>query len=479
MQLSDLIVSLGWVSREAMGRALAARHHGGAPVAEALMEAGLLTPAQVAELAARVPPVPETVAALGIPAKLVFALLTKYLRFAGTATTARIAEALGLAHRLATAVVAEARAEGIVDARPGIVAGGELRLELTPRGKALAEEALANDTYVGVVPVPLAQYVEWARRQTIRPERVAWEGVESAFADMVLPRRLLERIGAAANSGRAMLLYGAAGNGKTTIAEHLGRLFRTMVMIPHCFEVDGHIVRVFDPALHQRFAAHAPATPGSILADELDPRWVPCRRPFVAAGGELGLHMLDLRFDPVSRFYEAPLHVKAMNGVLLIDDFGRQLAPPAALLNRWVVPMDRGRDYLTLHTGQSFSLPFDVLPIFSTNLSPEDLMDPAFLRRLPYKIHVTPPGEAELAEIFRRESARKGIPIGEALIAEAIRIIGERGSVLAAHQPAAVLDLVSDACAFAGRPAQADAALIGQALESVLLEHGTGHRAAR
>lgn len=476
MQLSELIVGLGLTSREAMQRALATQRHRGMPLPEALVETGALTPEQVAGLAARLPPVPGTLADLGIEPKVVFDLMAKFLRFTGAATTARIADALGLPHRLATAAVAQARADGLVDARPGLVPGSELRMELTPHGKIVAAEALANDTYVGPVPVSLAQYSEWARRQTIRPERVRMDAIEAAFADMVLPRRLLERIGAAANSGRSILLYGAAGNGKTTIAEHLGRLFRTMVMIPHCFEIGGHIVKVFDPTLHQRIDAEAEA-PGGLLADELDPRWVPCRRPFVAAGGELSLDMLDLKFDPVSRFYTAPLHVKAMNGVLLIDDFGRQLAPPAALLNRWVVPMDRGKDYLTLHTGQSFTVPFDVLPIFSTNLSPEDLMDPAFLRRLPYKIHVAAPDEAALKEIFRRQSARKGIALSESLIAHAVRLVGERGGPLAGHQPAAILDLVADACAFSGRAPEADRELIELAAESVLLERGTGHRA--
>ena len=471
MRLGDLIVGTGLASRRDMDRALEQQRHSGRDLGEVLIEAGILSQAQLDGLKAKLPPARDTIADLGIEPRIVFDLLVKFVSVTGAATTGRIADALGLSHRLATAVVTQARADGLVDAKPGLL-GGDLRVELTPRGKALAAEAFANNTYVGPVPVPLAEYAALARRQTIRPEKVGARDVERAFADMVLSGRMLERIGTAANAGRAMLLYGASGNGKTLIAEHIGRLFPTMVLIPHCFEVGGQIVKVFDAAVHHRLDAPEGRSPAaaSILADEFDPRWVPCLRPFVVAGGELSLDMLDLKFDPLSRFYEAPLHVKATNGVLLIDDFGRQLASPVALLNRWVVPMDRGMDYLKLHTGQSFTVPFDVLQVFATNLTPSDLMDPAFLRRLPYKIHVVAPTPQELAEIFRRAAAHKGVALSEEMIAYAIRSLSERGGILACHQPATILDLILDACAFAGRAPVADRAMIDMALENLLLE---------
>jgi len=334
----------------------------------------------------------------------------------------------------------------------------------------MAVEAFANSAYIGPLPVSLEEYSQRVLRQTIRGEVVSAEAVAGAMHPLVVEEELLAKVGIAANAGRSILLYGAPGNGKTSIAERMVKAFGAMVLVPHCFEVAGQIVKVFDPSVHRQLGTGGGRTTTSLFADEFDPRWVPCRRPFVAAGGELSLDMLDLKFEETARFYEAPLHVKAMNGVLLIDDFGRQLVRPDALLNRWVVPMDRRIDFLKLHTGQSFQIPFDQLLVFSTNLSPRDLMDGAFLRRLPYKIHVHGPNTQDFALLLRAKAQEHGIAYSEAAIVFTIESIMKHGTPLAFYQASEIPQQIADLCQFVGRPLVADDASIGFALGNLLVE---------
>jgi hypothetical protein len=213
---------------------------------------------------------------------------------------------------------------------------------------------------------------------------------------------------------------------------------------------------VFDPDIHRGAspsAAGDPSQGGSIRAAGIDRRWVPCRRPFVVAGGELTLEMLDLSFNPLAKFYEAPLHVKALNGTFLIDDFGRQLVSPEALLNRWIVPLESRKDYMKLHTGKSFSLPFDELVIFSTNMPPGRLMDPAFLRRIPYKIEVAGPSPAEFRDIFRGVGRARGVEVpDEAVVFVVSELTERRGLALAAYQPGFIVGQVLAACKYRGVP---------------------------
>ena len=218
------------------------------------------------------------------------------------------------------------------------------------------------------------------------------QSVEKAFANLIVSEEFIHQIGPAINSGRSILLYGPPGNGKTSVAERIGSIFNDTIYIPYCFEVEGQIIKVFDPGIHKRIERNTDgAARGTLRREDFDQRWVPCRRPFIVTGGELTLEMLDLSFNALAKFYEAPLHVKALGGIFAIDDFGRQLVSPEALLNRWIVPLESRVEYLKLHTGKSFSLPFDELVVFSTNLAPRDLMDPAFLRRIPYKLEIGGP----------------------------------------------------------------------------------------
>lgn len=470
MRFSDLLVALELLSRHDVNDALALQSKSGRPLGDVLVEMGLLNASTVADLQQGLPAPPDTLAQLGIDSRIVLDMLVKFLSTTGQGSTAAIAETLAISRRLATVLIELARAQGVVELKPGIVAG-ELRVDLTPRGRSMAVEAFANNAYIGPLPVSLEEYSQRVLRQTIRSETVGAEMVAQAMQPLVVEQDLLAKVGIAVNAGRSILLYGAPGNGKTSIAERMVRTFGAMVLVPHCFEVAGQIVKVFDPSVHRRLGAGGGrSTAASLVADEFDPRWVPCRRPFVAAGGELSLDMLDLKFEETARFYEAPLHVKAMNGVLLIDDFGRQLVRPDALLNRWVVPMDRRVDFLKLHTGQSFQIPFDQLLVFSTNLSPRDLMDGAFLRRLPYKIHVHGPSPADFALLLRARAEAHGIAYSDDAVVLTIEMIMKHGTPLAFYQASEIPQQIADLCAFVGRAPVADETTIRFALGNLLVD---------
>ena len=254
--------------------------------------------------------------------------------------------------------------------------------------------------YAGPAPVTLDNYTDQVRRQSFADMRVTHADVENAYRHLVIRPELRDLVGSAMNSGKPMFLYGPSGSGKTFLAESLMRLIHGIIYVPYALVVDGEIIQVFDPIIHR--TVEAEAAPSSIdNRQRVDGRWVACHRPVAISGGELTLDMLNLHYDRMSGFYQAPAHVKANNGLYIIDDLGRQIVRPEELMNRWIVPMDRRRDYLSLHTGGSFEIPFDVKLVFSTNLSPQTLADEAFLRRLGYKIFVGAVTEAEYEQIFR------------------------------------------------------------------------------
>jgi hypothetical protein len=273
------------------------------------------------------------------------------------------------------------------------------------------------------------------------------------------------------NSGRAMLLYGPSGNGKTSFALRLAKVFTDLIYVPYAVIVEGQIIRIYDPSMHVPIVAdpaNAEKAQGIMRRESIDARWVPCKRPFVTAGGELTLEMLDLRYDPASNFYEAPLHMKALGGCFVIDDFGRQLVSPTTLLNRWIVPLENRVDYLKLHTGKSFSIPFEELVIFSTNLEPEDLMDPAFLRRLPYKIEIGSPSEEIYKRIFEKECRPHGLTLSDETFASIVRRVrDEKKLELAAFQPKFIIDQVVASCRFIGQAVRLEPRFIQYAIDNL------------
>lgn len=311
-------------------------------------------------------------------------------------------------------------------------------IAINSQGRSRALELLALSQYADAAPVSIHSYVEQVRRQSVRDVEVHPPDVEGAFAHLVLDSRTLWQIGTAINSGSSIFLHGPTGVGKTTIAETLSRVVaEDVVWIPYSLEINGQIISIYDPLIHRA----ADDTPSLETADQ---RWVRCHRPVVTVGGELTMDMLNLQFDPNTKFYDAPVQMKANNGVLIIDDFGRQRVRPEELLNRWIVPLDRGVDYLTLAGGKKFEIPFEMLVVFATNMDPAKLVDAAFLRRIQTKIKVGTISDEQFCEVFRRVCKERGLEYDASVLGDLIDII--RGKLHHALRPCYPRDIVNQIC---------------------------------
>ena len=343
-------------------------------------------------------------------------LILKILYFEGYLNGFKIAEEIalpfsGVVDQLLDTLKREKLIE-IKSSQMGLGEGAYL-YAITGLGIVHAREALDRSQYAGPAPVPLANYYESIKRQARGRMMVTNRVMHQVLSNLVISEQTYQKLGPAVNSGTSIFLYGPPGNGKTTIARSIGNLVMSQdIYIPYAIYIDGQVIKVYDSVNHQLAPepdTAASSTGGLRVGSHHDPRWMRIRRPFIVTGGELTLSGLDLVFDDTLKFYEAPFQVKANGGILLIDDFGRQLVRPRDLLNRWIVPLENRIDYLSLHTGRKIELPFDVLVIFSTNLPPRDLVDEAFLRRLRHKIEIGDPSYEEYREIFRRVASAKGV----------------------------------------------------------------------
>jgi hypothetical protein len=349
----------------------------------------------------RIPQEPESIDQSGIAPATIEHLILKILYFRGNLYGQDLSAALGLKFSVIQSIVDLLKVHHHVQVTRSMGMGDVgAMLALTETGRARARECLEQNQYAGPAPVPVDQYSEMVRRQ--RPDE-GWltkSALRSALRGMVITEQLLNQVGPAISAANSMLLYGQPGNGKTFLIESLNNLETSPVFVPYAVECQGNIIQVFDPIYHKPIEEEPPSVLMVATQRDYDRRWVKCRRPFIVSGGELTLDMLDLRFNATSRIYEAPFQMKANNGIYLVDDFGRQRATPAEVLNRWIVPMERRVDYLTFLTGGKMTTPFETFLVFSTNLNPASLGDEAFLRRIQYKMLLHGPGEKEFARIF-------------------------------------------------------------------------------
>lgn len=359
------------------------------------------------------PVAPTTLEEAGLKADLVLQLALKMLHFSGELTGVELARRLGLNFSVIDPVI-----EALVTQRHCEIGGGSMigrssyRYRITDSGRTRAALFLESNHYVGCAPVPYEHYRRYMYAfRDARPAKATRDQVRKAFSHLVIGERVLDQLGPAINAGHSMFVYGPPGNGKTVISQAIRRLLEGQIAIPHALEVEGNIIRVFDPVNHEPVA---PAEPSAALGldkgSQVDARWVTCQRPMVMVGGELTLESLELSYNPDSGFYGAPVQTVANGGVLVIDDFGRQACSPRDLLNRWIVPLESRVDFLTLNSGQKFELPFMALVVFATNIKPADLVDEAFLRRIHYKIFAESPTLPEFMKIFNNVCDERRVP---------------------------------------------------------------------
>ena len=473
MRLGDLLIESGLVTQDQITSALETQSRLGGRIGDNLVRNGALTQSALDAFLHRIPAEPASIAATKIDSSELLSLLLRIIYVDHLETVRQFVEAIKLPYSLVHDLVQMA-----VERKRLYTLGTrespnplDMRYVFTEEGRRWVMDTLNQTRYTGPAPVTLEEFVRQVLLQKTTNELITFERIKEASKHLTFETRLIEQAGPALNSGRAMLLYGPPGNGKTSVALSFASVFTDPIYIPHAVLVEGQIIRVYDSSLHkpvQVKAANPEAAFTLMRGEEHDARWVACERPFVVVGGELTLEMLDLRYDPAANYYEAPLHVKALGGCFLIDDFGRQLVSPTNLLNRWIVPLENRIDYLKLHTGKTFSVPFEALVIFSTNLEPEDLMDPAFLRRLPYKIEVGGPPLPLYKQIFTRESEKQGLQISdEAFDIIVHKLTREKGLQLAAYQPRFIIDQVVATCKFMGQQPHFEPRFIDYALNNL------------
>jgi len=407
-QLGNRLIEQGIISKQQLEQALSRQRVQGGRLGANLKALGFIRDEDIDHVFSRIPAAPRSIAATGLEYVQIADLVLKHTMFLGEFTLSDLCERIKLPFMVVEEVLNNLKKEHLLDVKgASSYTSISYQYQITDAGRSKCLKLLEISRYVGPAPVTLDAYTEMVELQTVKSIIVNETQIRKAFSHLVIEDDKLHRLGPAVSSEQALFVYGPPGNGKTAIAEAIGNVLTDSVYLPYAVCVADQIINVYDPVSHVRIENREKPDTGS------DYRWLMIKRPVVMTGGELSLRMLDLEFNPIVKFYEAPLQMKANNGLLIIDDFGRQQVDPQSILNRWIVPLDRRIDFLTLDTGIKFSIPFDMLLIFATNLAPEELVDEAFLRRIHYKIKISHPSEYEFKTIFKTVCKDAGVTFSE------------------------------------------------------------------
>jgi DNA polymerase III delta prime subunit len=461
------------ITEEQVARALERQTVEGGRFGDNLVAIGAIEAKRLQAFIHRIPAEPKDIKSTGIDEIDLMAMLLKLIYRDRLETTRQFIEALKLPYHIVLDLIQMAINRNLLQTLGSRYTDNPIDLSytFTEAGRAWTLDTLARLRYTGPAPVTIEEFSLQVSLQKLTNEIITVDRLHKGLQGLTFDRSLLEQVGPALNSGRSILLYGPPGNGKTSTALRITNIYNDVIYVPYSVIVEGQIIRVFDPSIHIQIDPAEIADDGDISIvrrEQYDVRWVPCKRPFVVTGGELTLEMLDLRYDETGHYYEAPLHVKALGGTFIIDDFGRQLVSPTHLLNRWIVPLESKIDFLKLHTGKSFSIPFEELVIFSTNLEPEDLMDPAFLRRLPYKIEVGAPTLENFRTIFIKESEKQGMTLPDEIFDLVVdKLKNEKKMEFGAYMPRFVVDQVVATCRFMNQPVHYEPRYIEYALDNL------------
>ena len=423
------------------------------------------------------PPAPRTLADTGLSLVMMRDILLKTMFRQNLDQVTELARVMCLPVNVTQELVDLARTQKLVEATGTLHAnsGGEMGYQLSDAGKARALDALSQSEYYGAMPIPMGEYAKQVKRQSIRNIQVTRQQLLGAMGHLILPDELIDHLGPAVSAGRSILMYGPPGNGKSSISNGIRDALGDNIFFPRAIEYSGQVITVYDPIVHT-IAEDLVDDPNVLrrTSNRYDRRYVLCERPTVITGGELSLDMLDLVYNPTSRTYQAPLQLKSTGGIFIVDDLGRQAEPPQALINRWIVPLEEGKDILALQSGEKFETPFDTLVIFSTNFHPNDIFDKAALRRIFFKIKIDGPCQQDYLKIFAMVAKKRKMPLNEAAI---IHLMKKKypaiDNIYANYQPIFLIDQMIAICEFEGIPYQMNPDLIDRAWANMFVKEET------